>query len=53
MSGDDTGGRDTGAAGEATVSELCRNPARNHDVYRSDESSISTVTIYWCGIVVH
>jgi hypothetical protein len=46
MSGDDTGGRDTSAAGEATVSKLCRNPARNHDVYRSVEPSISTVTVY-------
>jgi hypothetical protein len=41
MSGDDTGVRDTFAAGSATV-------------YRSTESStISTVTVYCCGNVVH
>jgi hypothetical protein len=45
MSGDDTGGRDTLATGNATVCDFCRDPARNHDVYRSVESSISTVTV--------
>jgi hypothetical protein len=53
MSGDGTGGRDTFAAGGATVREFCRDPARNDDVYRSAESSISTVTVYCCGIPVH
>jgi hypothetical protein len=45
ISGDDAGGRDTFAAVGATVCEFCRNPARNHDVYRCVESSISTVTV--------
>jgi hypothetical protein len=53
MSGDDAGGRDTFAAGGATVCEFCRDPARNDDVYRSAEFSISTVTVYCCVIIVH